>query len=189
LTANSRKVKTPMLKRQKQFTFSASEFIKPGDAFGGSLLKGNPKTARPLDSKLPVHLTLRARKSVLRLPKTFKTVQDLIEVTAKKYGVKIYEKANVGNHVHMVIKVKPRLWARFIRELTGRIAQVLKDMGIGVEGTFWRYRPHTRIVRGWKTPFKLALEYVRLNQLEALGFIKRSETKTLKDLRAIWADG
>jgi REP element-mobilizing transposase RayT len=177
-----------MRKRQKQFEFNTSEFIKPGDSFGGSLLKGNPKTARPLDSKLPLHLTLRARKSVLRLPKTFKLVQDQIEKTAKKYGVQVFEKANVGNHLHMVIKVNPKLWARFIRELTGRIAQILKDMGM-VEGGLWLYRPHTRIVRGWRKPFKLAIEYVRLNQLEAWGFISRKETKTLKDLRAIWADG
>jgi REP element-mobilizing transposase RayT len=189
LTSAITEIETPMLKRQKQFTFQGSEFIKPGEAFGGSLLKGNPKVARPLDSKFPLHLTLRARKSVLRLPKTFHHVQNLIESTAKKYGVQIFEKANVGNHLHMVIKVNPKLWARFIRELTGRIAQVLKDLGIQLSEGFWLYRPHTRIIQGWRSAFHSAVEYVKLNQLEALGHIKRSETKSLKELRAIWADG
>lgn len=187
MTIKSNEVEIRMLKRQKQIEFAGSEFFKPGDSFGGSLLKGNPKTARPLESKLPVHLTLRARKSVLRLPKTFGLVQELIEKTAKKYGVKVFERANVGNHLHMVIQVNSRLWSRFIRELTGRIAQVLKEL-VALDGGFWLYRPHTRIVRGWRRPFQIAVEYVRLNQLEALGFIKRSETKTLRELRMIWAD-
>jgi REP element-mobilizing transposase RayT len=178
-----------MSKRSTQLTFQNSEFIKPGDSFGGALLKGNPKTARPLDSKFPTHLTLRARKSVLKLPKTFKTVESLIETTAKKYGVKLFKRANMGNHLHLVIQVSPKLWARFIRELTGRIAQVLREMGVSIEEGFWLYRPHTRIVRGWKKAFKIALEYVELNLLEVAGHISRRETKTLKDLRQIFADG
>jgi REP element-mobilizing transposase RayT len=170
-------------------SFNSSEFIKPGDAFGGSLLKGNPRRARPLDSKLPVLLTLRARRSVLRLPKTYGLVEAIIAATAKKYGVKIFKRANVHNHIHMTIQVNTLLWARFIRELTGRIAQVIKDLGIAVEQGFWLYRPHTRIVRGWKKAFQTALAYVELNQLEGDGHIKRRETRTLKDLRMIWADG
>src|SRR5262245_56891845 len=118
-----------MLRRSKQLEFHASDFIKPKDEFGGSLLKGNPRSARPLDSKLPILLTLRAKRSVLRLPKTFKTVETLTVQTAKKYGVKIFKRANVGNHLHLVIQMNPKLWAKFIRELTGRIAQVIKELG------------------------------------------------------------
>jgi REP element-mobilizing transposase RayT len=178
-----------MLKRSKQLEFQNSAFIKPKDSFGGAALKGNPRSARPLDSKLPVHLTLRAKKSVLRLPKTFGLVENLIDQIAKKYGVKIFKRANVGNHLHMVIQVNTELWARFIRELTGRIAQAIKDLGLAIESGFWLYRPHTRIVRGWKKTFQIALAYVELNQLEAAGHISRKETKTLKNLRQIWADG
>jgi REP element-mobilizing transposase RayT len=178
-----------MLKRSKQLEFKSSDFIKPKDSFGGATLKGNPRSARPLDSKLPVHLTLRARKSVLRLPKTFGLVESLIDKTAMKYGVKVFKRANVGNHLHMVIQVSPKLWAKFIRELTGRIAQVIRELGLQLEEGFWLYRPHTRIVRGWKKAFQIALDYVGLNQLEADGHIKRHEIKTLKDLRQIWADG
>jgi REP element-mobilizing transposase RayT len=178
-----------MRMRQKQFQFQGSQFTKPDDAFGGSLLKGNPRNARPLDSKLPILLTLRARRSVLRLPKTYGLVEAIIVQVAKKYGVKIFKRANVHNHLHMTIQVNPKLWAGFIRELTGRIAQVIKDLGIALEKGFWLYRPHTRIVRGWKKAFQIALNYVELNQLEAEGHISRKETKTLKDLRLIWADG
>jgi REP element-mobilizing transposase RayT len=178
-----------MAKRAKQLEFELKEFFKPEDSFGGALLKGNPRSARPLESKLPIHLTLRARKSVLRLPQSFATVEKLISQIAKKYGVTVFKRANVGNHIHLVIQINSDFWSKFIRELTGRIAQELKAIGLQTEEGLWLFRPHTRIVRGWKKAFRSALEYVKLNQWEAEGHISRKETKTLKDLRLIWADG
>lgn len=169
-------------------SFDGAEFRRPGDCFGGSLLKGNPKTARPLDSKLPVHLTLRTAGSWLRRPKTYKSVNEIVQATARKHGMKIYRYANVGNHLHVVLKISRRhAWAAFIRELTGRIAQWVREaMGLAADSKFWLFRPFTRIVRGWQRPFQLVKEYIALNLLEADGFISRRETKTLKDLRALF---
>ena len=168
--------------KKAQMEFKGFGFNKPKDAFGGSLLKGNPKTKRPLESKLPILLTMRADKSVMRLNKNFGRVNQLVYGLAKKHGVTIYEYANVGNHLHILIKIsRIGRWAPFIRELTGRIAQVIN--------LSWLFRPHTRIVRGWKKAFRIARDYVKLNILEAEGFIKRSETKTLKDLRILLGDG
>jgi len=184
-----------MKRKMIQQSFSLSGFEKPKDAFGGSLLKGNPKGKRPLDSKLPLLLTMRAHKSVLRLPRTFARVQEIIAAVAAKHGFTVYEQANVGNHLHLLIKIPHvRAWAAFIRELSGRIAQAAAAIIEGVKdgsacgAGFWLYRPHTRIVRGWGKAYRVAKDYVGLNQLEALGFISRKETKTLKDLRMIWAD-
>lgn len=100
--------------------------------------------------------------------------------------MRLYEFANVGNHLHLLIKLpNRRSWNAFIRELTGRIAQqVEKEPGTA----FWKHRPFTRIVRGWKKAYQTAKEYVRLNILEAEGRINRRDTKTLKDLRMIWAE-
>jgi REP element-mobilizing transposase RayT len=176
-----------MARAAKQTEFHISGFTRPGDVFGGSKLKGNARSARPLDSKLPIHLTLRATKSVLRLPKTFSTVEQIIERVAKKYGVKIFKRANVGNHLHLVIQMNTWLWAKFIRELTGRIAQELGHYEL--KESFWRYKPHTRIIRSWKNAFRSVLDYIELNRLEADGFISRKETKSLKELRLIWSDG
>jgi len=187
-----------MKRRQFQFSFQGDGFHKPANSFGGSLLKGNPKAKRPLDSKLPILLTLRAQKSLLRLPKTFAKVAEIVDHTAQKHGFKIYSQANVGNHLHILMKIpRARAWAAFIRELTGRIAQAVTAILTGDPlGTasgggagFWRFRPHTRIVGGWRKAFAIAQEYVHLNKLEADGFISRRETKTLKDYRMIWADG
>ncbi len=177
-----------MARRKSQQEFIGKGFTKPGDEFGGSLLKGNPKRKRPLESKLPIHLTLRATKSSLRTPKTQTLVAELVYGTAKKYGVTIYKFANVGNHLHILIKIsRISRWSAFIRELTGRIAQVATAQ-LGLSGGFWLYRPHTRIVRGWNRAYRTAKMYVHLNWLQAEGFISRRETKTLKDLRAIFTD-
>ena len=179
------------MKRQFQHSFSDKALEKPADSFGGSLLKGNPKGKRPLESKLPINLTLRATKSVLRLHKTFKAVEDTIDRTARKHGVTIYKRANVGNHLHILLKISSvRRWAAFIRELTGRIAQIIGALIGTAAGTkFWLYRPHTRIVQGWQKAFDIAKKYIYLNQLEANGFISRKEIKALKDMRLIWQDG
>lgn len=175
-----------MARRKLQQEFTGKGFAKPGDSFGGALLKGNPKRKRPLESKLPIHLTLRATKSTLRTPKTQILVAELVYGTAKKYGVTIYQFANVGNHLHVLIKIsRVGRWSAFIRELTGRIAQVVST-AVGLSGAFWLYRPHTRIVRGWNRAYKTAKLYVHLNWLQAEGFISRKDTKTLKDLRAFF---
>ena len=177
-----------MSRKQKQQTFIGKELEKINDKFGGSLLKGsNAKTKRPLDSKLPIHLVLRSAKGVLRLPKTFSKVNTAVDEISRKHGVKIYKYANVGNHLHMVLKIPARSrWSAYIRELTGHIASTIKNLQIMTNECVWLYRPFTRIVRGWQKAFKIALEYVELNQLEAEGFISRREIRNLKDLRAIF---
>src|SRR3954469_12864898 len=114
-----------MAKRKAQQVFKGLE--QGSMSFGGSLLKeSHAKSKRPLDSKLPIHLVLRAVKGGMRMPKTLGKVNQTVAKTAKKHGVTIYRYANVGNHIHMIIKIpsRPR-WAPFIRELTGRISQTV----------------------------------------------------------------
>lgn len=183
------------IKKRKFDSLGQSTFVglgRPSDCFGGSLLKNsNAKVKRPLDSRLPVHLVLRSNFSMMRGIKAFALVNEAVREIARKHGVKLYEYANVGNHLHMVICVKKlRLWAAFIRELSGRVAQLAQGLKGPQKGRkFWSQRPFTRIIRGWKKPFQIARQYVNLNFLEAEGFISRKETGTLKDLRAIFALG
>ncbi len=178
-------------RRAKQLEFIGRGLQRPRNEFGGSLLKGNPKTKRPLDSKLPIHVVLRASRSGMRLPKTVGIVSEILKEASRKYGVTVYRFANVGNHLHLLIKVsRIQMWAPYIRELCGRIAQQVRAViGLAAEERFWLFRPFTRIVRGWQKAFKSVCDYVYLNRLEAEGFISRKETRTLKDLRAIWSDG
>lgn len=171
--------------RRKQLEFNILK--RPKDEFGGSLLTSHPKGRRPLASKLPIHLTLRAKKSVLRLPRVYGAIELTLTDVAKKYGVKIYKHANVGNHLHLAIKLRQVSdWAGFIRELTGRIALLCRRF---VTDGLWMYRPHTRIVRGWRKAYRIVLDYIELNQLEGEGQISRRQVKTLADLRRLMASG
>ena len=176
----------------KQQAFKGKGLEKPKDTFGGAqFAKSNPKTKRPLESKLPIHVVLRANQGGLRNPHIFAKVNEQVEEIAKKHGVTIYEWANVGNHIHFVLKLRSlKSWSAYIRELTGRLALLMKTTKLAPrDKKFWRHRPFTRIVRSWKKPFRDAMEYVHLNWLEAERFISRKDTKTLEDLHQIWADG
>ena len=124
----------------------------------------------------------------MRLPGTFAGVNKIITAAAVKHGLTIYKFANVGNHLHLVLKIPDRpSWRRFIREITGRIAAFVKEK-TKTSDSFWLHRPFTRIVRGWKKAFRLALDYVHFNQLEADGHIRHSQVKSLTQLRLLFSD-
>ncbi len=189
-------------KREKQLSFEdlvekPSKNAPPKGCFGGKYLgDSHAKTKRSLESKLPIHLTLKSYKGLMRTPKAFKVVNETVKKIAKKHGVKIYKYANVGNHLHLVIKIHSlRSWKAFIRELTGTIARAIHRIFDGVSGPkkakekFWSQKPYTRIVQGWRRPFEIAKDYVTLNLLEAEGMISRKETKTLADLRELFETG
>ena len=151
--------------------------------FGGSMLNENtnPKTKRPLSSNLPIHLVLRSVRSWMRAPKHFANVNEIVARVAKRHGVRVYEYANVGNHLHLLIKIsrRPR-WAAFIRELTGRLAT--QEGGSGV----WLRRPFTRVVSGWQRAYRSCRDYIRLNTYEADFNLSAEDREILRRLHRIW---
>jgi REP element-mobilizing transposase RayT len=179
------------MRRQTQLSFEG--FKRPSDKFGGALLKNShAKSKRPLETKFAIHLVLTSVEGKMRLPKNFKNVGQIVKRVCKKYGVRIYEFVNVGNHIHLLIRIlHVWRWGAFIRELTGRIAQVVQGINGQEKGIrkFWKQRPFTRIVRGWGKAFRIAKEYIELNRIEALGYISRKDVKTLRDLRLLIGDG
>lgn len=170
---------------------SFQQIAKPKDIFGGSLSLSHPKTKRPLDSKLPTHLVLRANRSVLRRPGVLHLVNAQVRRSAKRHGVRIYEYANVGNHLHLLLKLaNRRSWNAFIRELTGRLAQLAgTNHRTGPRQRFWKHRPFTRIVRGWRKAYRLVKVYIRLNRIEAEEYLTARELRELTQMRARLAPG
>jgi len=167
--------------RNKQLSFSGLE--KPDDAFGGSqFATRNPKTKRPLHSKVPIHMVLRARKGGLRNPKVFNLVNNAIARANKKYGHRMYDYSNNGNHLHASLKLSHvRNWPAYIREVTSEIVQILRRAGLlTAKEKFWLYRPFTRIVRGWKKAFQALREYIQINQLEAENIVTRDEVRWMR---------
>ena len=164
----------------KQQEFKGPGFLKTKDCFGGAYLKNShAKTKRPLSSKLPIHVVLRMTKASddysMRHPRSFGRVSACVQKTAKKHGIRIYEYANVGNHMHLLLKLRSVPgWKAFIRELTGRISQIVQNRKPQQKHfQFWAQRPFTRIIKGWRRAYRVAKDYVLLNQLEGEGLIQR----------------
>lgn len=136
---------------------------KPSKAFGGSLQqRGKRKTARTLNSKLPIHLILRSEGN--KLFKNLMWTEFYLEKFSHKFNIKIYRKAVCSNHIHVLIKIPNReQYNKFIRALSGALAKKLKIK--------WELLPYTRLLT-WGREFKSVQGYVALNILEAFGAIK-----------------
>lgn len=102
--------------------------------------------------------------------------------------MKLIEYSNNFNHLHLLVKFPSRaIYLRFIRSLTGSIAMAatgakkLKALAllVGKKGS-WDYRPFSRVVKSYRG-YKIAKDYVVLNQLEAAGVLPKREGR-LKDV-------
>jgi REP element-mobilizing transposase RayT len=169
-------------------------FNNPIRVFGGSLLHGKRRNARPLSTKEPIHVVLRSSWAggafSFLLSKNKKTIEHQLRVTSKRYGVKVYRSAIVSNHLHLIIQIHNRkAYLNFIRVFSGQVAshmmnrrsfrQFQKSLpsqnrdSAEVQGSgqaFWQFRPWTRVLY-WGKDFRSACAYVLQNTLEALGFI------------------
>ncbi|MEO5666752.1 MAG: hypothetical protein ABIR96_01700, partial [Bdellovibrionota bacterium] len=89
--------------------------------------------------------------------------------------------ANAGNHLHLLVRFTQRRGLQnFLRGSCGLIARKMlgAERGRAHEHPFWSQRPFTRIV-SWGKDFNSVLAYVKLNTLEALGFLDRKFTRAL----------
>lgn len=172
---------------------------KLSQGFGGSLLKGaNARNARPFSSKHALHLVLRsdiARGSLsMRHKKNIKQVDNTIKRQAAHWGVRIYKYANVGNHLHILLRPRSRRRLNgFTRSISGLIARKVMGAERGKKSTqkFWQARPFTRVVQ-WGAPFQRVKKYVETNIKEALGFLTPRLMRKMelhpKLLEELWPD-
>ena len=100
-----------------------------------------------------------------------------------RWDISVYRYANVGNHLHLLIRAKSRAdWQGFIREFSGGIAMIVtgarkshalprskaKDVPESAKRGFWDYLVFTRIVSFGKD-FKNVANYVLTNLWEGAG--------------------
>ncbi|MGE0762324.1 MAG: transposase [Bdellovibrionales bacterium] len=183
------------MSRSAQGQFNGQSFKKMR-AFGGALLKkAKNRHARPLSTKEPLHLVLRSSRArgdwSFYKPRNRKIIQEGLSRLCRKYGVKVEQFANAGNHLHLLLRIKNRqTYFPFIRGLTGLIAlQVTASTKLKqLCGRFWDARPFTRVVFGWRG-YQIAKDYVLLNQLESWGVVpyqrRRLNGLTGADLREL----
>ena len=194
--------------------FQQFSFFKANERFfGGRLLHGRRRRQRPLSTKEPIHIVLRSSWAQgpfsFLLIKNKKVIERLIESYAKEYAIKVYGKALVGNHFHLIIQIPSRKsYNRFIRVLSSRIAShVMRQQSFknfqklifnqnagdppgaqeiqGKGQAFWQFRPWTRVMH-WGRDFQICRKYLLQNTLEALGF---TTYKPRKNIDARWFRG
>ena len=160
---------------------------------GGSLLLGRRRSKRPLSVKEPLHLVLRSDFAYGKrsLTKHRSLIERVIQKYSKRFRIRVYEKAIVTNHIHLLVKGQSKTeLANFFRVTAGQIAQEIlksfpilpseKPVGGGTpakagrtptresENTFWQTRIYSRIL-SWGREFKVVTAYVIQNTLEAFG--------------------
>jgi len=175
--------------RQLGFSFQ-NDYKKE---FGGSLLQGKRKSARPLSTKKPTHLILKCTGKSVFNPSNRK-LENLIRNQANKYGIKVYEVALNWTHVHLLIRLPSReAYVAFIRTVTALIVKFISKVGVfskpgdtsnklgatsKTKGeklkSIFDLRPYTKIL-SWGKQFQRVVEYLELNTLEALGLIVRKK--------------
>ena len=167
-------------KRSAQF-----KLFKVGrNSYGGDLLKTREgrSQGRPLSTRHTMHLVLRSTKAMG--PWSFwkkenkAVVTRLVKKFSIKYGIKVHSMANVGNHLHLHLKLSNRhTYAPFIRALTSAIAMAItrssrwKPLKTSAAGRFWDRRPFTNILKGLRGFLNLR-DYVTINQFEGIGFCR-----------------
>ena len=122
--------------------------------FGGTLLKkSHAKVARPISTKHAMHVVMRSSQArgewSFRAQKHRKQVEGILRSQGIRYGVRILEFANGGDHFQMVLKITDRIsFHSFLRAISGMIAMKVSDAAKtrALKNKFWDCRPWTRVV-------------------------------------------
>lgn len=163
-----------MRKKQLDF-FDHDPDLKPGRlAHGGEHIgrrTGRRRLARPLNAKRPLHLVLKssAAKGKLSFLTHKVAVDRIVNTAAKKFGVRIHERANVGNHLHFVLSFSSRDgFKRFLKTITGLISRHITGdrKGKPFGRRFWDHTAFTRVIVGYRA-YWTAWNYIEKNKIES----------------------
>ncbi len=131
-------------------------------------------------------------------------IKQILVRFSKKFGVRVYQQAINSNHIHLLLRITNRtLYKAFIKAIAGQIAshtmgqqsfkvfksaRAKKAAGDGSKAAveaksihqtpegFWQFRPFSRITN-WGRDFKHCIGYLKLNILEAFGFVNYKPRK------------
>ncbi len=178
---------------------------KKSQAFGGAgKAKGNPRTARPIAVKRPMHLVMKSAwmklstsnvGGVTSLILMASQIEKITRDVGNKTLVQLRDIAVAHDHVHLVIQPKSiYAYRRFIRALSGILARTILDAQKGRAWRkasslkhFWQARPFTRIVE-WGKDYVGIKNYVMKNRLDLLGIDRLSAHEMLQKIAQLRAE-
>lgn len=139
---------------------------------GGAKTKGKRKLERPLSTRKWIHLILKSDKATgslsLLTPRNRLFVKRVVAQKARKFGVKVADTANVGNHVHLKIRISSRQeFQQFLKSVTTLIARHVTGAKRGKPfGRFWQGLAFTRVLKSALEELNLRI-YIAANRKEA----------------------
>lgn len=149
--------------KQINFSFESQNY----KFYGGSLINGKRKTRRPLDSRKPLHLILKATNS-FSLLRNKQKVESVTYKTSQKFGVKIHSMAVHFDHIHLNVSFANRpIYVMWIRAVSGTLAKKIIDLK-------FKLLPFSRIV-SWGRDFKTVQRYIHKNAIEGLFLLRVNE--------------
>jgi len=150
-----------------------SLFQAPRTSHGGFESRGKRKTPRPFSPKAPMHIVLKSTRAKgawsLKHRRHQSKITSMIYVYAHRFDVHVYRFANVGDHIHLLVKAADRKdLADYLRVLAGRIAITVSGARKQMKriGKFWDHLCWSRLV-AWKKDFHFVQRYIYANELEA----------------------
>ena len=155
-------------KSPKQLSF----WKAPLKSHGGAASLGKEKKARPIATKKPMHVILRSGRArgEWSLLSRQKEIEETLRKLAKKFHVRVYSHANVGNHLHLLLQAQRREdFQNFLRVFPQAVVFLVTGARKGKPvGRFWDALAFSRIVE-WGKDFENALDYLKKNLLEGRG--------------------
>jgi hypothetical protein len=173
------------------------QLLLPGNSrarleHGGATGSGKRKRERPFSRRMPLHVTFRSPHArgawSLRRKANETAVAEELERAARRFGIKIYERAVLAMHLHLLLRARSREGLQnFLRMVGGRIVQRVtgarKGQPCGVD--FWDELAYSRVV-SWGREFELVRRYIVQNLFETMGLIAyRPRTRNKKSARLV----
>ena len=155
---------------------------KESASYGGVLrnTRAGRSKARVLGVKHTMHLVLRSSKAKglwsFARPEHRNRIRTIILKHAGRQHIQIISLANVGNHLHLHLKLPSRqAYFPFIRAITGAIALVvtkaskLAPIVKAHKDRFWDHRPFSTLITSFRHRLNMK-DYMRVNELEGYGY-------------------
>jgi|SRR5579859_1253309 len=136
---------------------------------GGEVRVGKRKLERPLDVRRPLHVVLRSTRATgawsLQTGKNDRVLRTRLRRYALRYAVRVYQFANAGNHLHILLRPTCRIGLQnFLRVFAGVGARLVTGARKGNPvGRFWDFLAYSRVV-AWGRDFFGVRKYVRTNE-------------------------
>jgi REP element-mobilizing transposase RayT len=136
---------------------------------GGAIRRHRRKLERPVSVRRPMHVVLTSHRArgAWSLRRHERAVRDALREMAGRFGIRVYDFANVGSHLHLLVRTRRRKsFQSFLRSFAGIVARRVTGAKRGrPSGRFFTGLAWSRVVV-WGRDYFGVRHYVFRNQIE-----------------------